>query len=183
MAKRDRFFAGFGAALFLVTSSALTVAVIISLSHGSNNAANTTASTTATKSSSNSIAALDFKKGSILPAQLYKPGSQNPTGLQYIDVVKGTGPVVKAGATIKADYVGFLLSNGTVFDDSAADGGPATFPLSQVIPGWTEGIPGMRVGGTRELFIPSALGYGKQGTTGIPPNSNLGFFVQVEAVE
>lgn len=182
MAKRDRFFAGFGAALFLVTSSALTVAVIISLSH-SNAPANTSSNSTAAKSNSNSIAALDFKKGTTLPSQLYKPGSQHPSNLQYIDVVKGTGPVVQAGATIQADYVGFLLSNGTVFDDSTADGGAATFPLTQVIAGWTEGIPGMRVGGTRELLIPSALGYGKQGNAGIPANADLGFFVQVDAIK
>ncbi len=179
MAMGNRFFAGFGALLFLVTSSALTVAVIVSLSSSNNNVSNTT---TPAKSNS-SLATLDFKPGAQLPTQFYTPQTKPLSHLQYSDLVKGTGAVVKSGDTITADYVGFFADNGKVFDDSALHGGAQTFSLSGVIPGWTVGIPGMRVGGVRELLIPSSMAYGSKGNSAIPPNSDLGFFVQVDAVK
>ena len=162
---RHRLFAGFGAILFLVTSSALAIAVVISLivnNSSSNNSSNT---------SNNAI-------GSTLSG--YKP--VNVTQLSYKDLKVGTGPVVPAGATISADYVGALASNGVIFDASSAHGGPQTFPLSGVIAGWQEGIPGMKVGGERELFIPASLAYGSQGNAAIPPNSALVFLVTVRSI-
>ena len=72
-----------------------------------------------------------------------------PTELQTTDLVEGTGDPVPAGATVTVDYIGVSCSTGKIFDSSYSRGQPATFPLDQVIPGWTQGIPGMKVGGQR----------------------------------
>ncbi len=80
--------------------------------------------------------------------------------LQKIDLVEGTGEEVKPGATITAHYTGAYAVNGEIFESSKDSGQPATFPLNSVIPGWTEGVPGMKVGGKRRLIIPGAQAYG-----------------------
>jgi FKBP-type peptidyl-prolyl cis-trans isomerase len=74
------------------------------------------------------------------------------------------------------------MSNGVIFDASADHGGPISFPLSGVIAGWSQGIPGMKVGGSRRLLIPANLAYGSQGNSGIPPNSDLVFDVTVTKI-
>lgn len=187
MAKKERIFAGFGAALFLVTSSALTIGVIMTLSSSSNNNQTTnitnSAPTSNKSTNSNSIAAQYFKDGTVVPG--YKPQTSPLSNLEVADVTKGTGTTVKPGATVKVDYVGFLADSGQVFDTSAAHGGPVSLQLKQgsLITGWVEGIPGMKVGGTRELLIPAAMGYGSQKVNSIPPNSDLGFYVQVDSVQ
>lgn len=99
------------------------------------------------------------------------------TELVTEDLVVGDGEEVPAGATVTVHYAGVLL-DGTEFDASFG-GQPATFPLSGVIPGWTEGIPGMKVGGRRLLVIPPDLAYGSAGQGPIPPNSPLVFVVDV----
>jgi FKBP-type peptidyl-prolyl cis-trans isomerase len=83
------------------------------------------------------------------------------TELQIIDLTEGTGAVVPEGATITADYTGAYVVNGEIFESSKDSGQPATFPLSGVIPGWTQGVPGMKVGGIRRLVIPGTLAYGE----------------------
>lgn len=94
--------------------------------------------------------------------------------LQTIDLVEGTGQEVKAGDTITAHYTGAYSVNGEIFESSKDSGSPATFPLSGVIEGWQQGVPGMKVGGTRRLIIPGALAYGvapegyTPGSTGRP---------------
>lgn len=110
-----------------------------------------------------------------------------PTSLVVQDIVKGTGPVAKPGETVSVQYVGVLYANGKQFDASWDRGAqPFTFPLgaAQVIPGWDRGVPGMRVGGRRQLTIPPELGYGPQGTPdgSIPPNSALIFVVDLKKV-
>jgi len=105
--------------------------------------------------------------------------------LQYNDVVAGNGEVVKAGATVTAHYTGALASDGTIFQ-SSHDGQnqPIEFPLSGVIQGWTQGVPGMKVGGKRRLFIPAQLAYGEQSpSANIPPNSDLVFDIEITAVK
>lgn len=104
--------------------------------------------------------------------------------LQRIDLKDGTGETVKEGATITAHYTGALASNGTIFQSSLDMGQPATFGLDQVIPGWTEGVPGMKVGGTRRLIIPAELAYGAQSPSAdIPPNSALVFDIELIQIE
>jgi FKBP-type peptidyl-prolyl cis-trans isomerase FkpA len=101
------------------------------------------------------------------------------TDLQKIDTVVGTGAEVKAGDTVTVHYTGALVKDGTIFESSKDSGTPATFGLDQVIKGWTQGLPGMKVGGTRRLIIPAALAYGAQATGSIPANSDLVFDVEL----
>jgi len=103
--------------------------------------------------------------------------------LRFDDTAVGNGETVQSGDTITIQYTGALASNGTVFDSSRT-GNPAKFPLSNLIIGWQEGIPGMKVGGTRRLFIPAAQGYGASGSGSlIPPNSDLIFDIELLATE
>ena len=100
------------------------------------------------------------------------------TELVTEDLVVGDGEEVPAGATVTVHYAGVLL-DGTEFDASFG-GQPATFPLANVIPGWTEGIPGMKVGGRRLLVIPSDLAYGAEGFPPvIPADAPLVFVVDL----
>lgn len=102
------------------------------------------------------------------------------TELQIIDSKEGTGDVVPEGATITAHYTGALCKDGTIFQSSHDFGKPLTFGLDQVIQGWTKGVPGMKVGGTRRLIIPSALAYGSvRAAANIPPNSDLVFDIEL----
>jgi FKBP-type peptidyl-prolyl cis-trans isomerase FkpA len=100
------------------------------------------------------------------------------TGLQYETLVVGTGVAPTVNSTVKVHYEG-QLTNGQVFDSSIARGTPAEFGLSQVIPGWTEGLQLMQAGGKTRFTIPSELAYGPGGTRGIPPNSVLIFEVEL----
>jgi FKBP-type peptidyl-prolyl cis-trans isomerase len=189
--KRDRAFAMFGALLFLITSSALTIAVIWQVSQSNDTAGNTTtdssASPTPVYSQNPSPPGYEQLTASTnltgAKMESFTPTSTRQTQLQTEDIVVGTGATVQAGATVTADYVGALMGNGTIFDASANHGGPQTFPLSGVIAGWSQGIPGMKVGGTRRLLIPSGLAYGSHATSGIPADSDLVFDVTVVAVQ
>src|SRR4029077_4555933 len=103
------------------------------------------------------------------------------SGLQYWDIVVGTGATAAAGNTVKVHYTGFLTT-GAKFDSSRDRGEPFSFPLGagQVIKGWDEGVAGMKVGGQRQLRIPPQLGYGAAGAGGaIPPNATLIFDVEL----
>ncbi len=104
-------------------------------------------------------------------------------GLQITDVVVGTGPEARSGQTVAVHYTG-TLPDGTIFDSSKDRGQPFSFTLGtgQVIKGWDQGIVGMKVGGTRTLIIPPALGYGDRGTGPIPPNATLHFEVELLAI-
>jgi FKBP-type peptidyl-prolyl cis-trans isomerase len=103
--------------------------------------------------------------------------------LEKIDVIEGTGEEVKPGATVTAHYTGALAADGTIFQSSHDMGQPVTFPLNGVIEGWREGVPGMRVGGTRRLLIPAAQAYGADSPSpNIPANSDLVFDIELVAV-
>jgi len=103
------------------------------------------------------------------------------SGLQYDDLVVGTGAEAKAGQAVTVHYTGWL-TNGKKFDSSKDRKDPFVFPLGggRVIKGWDEGVQGMKVGGKRKLTIPPGLGYGPRGAGGvIPPNATLIFDVEL----
>ena len=108
-----------------------------------------------------------------------------PSGLQYEDTTIGTGAEARAGQHVSVHYTGWLYSDGVKgakFDSSKDRNDPFGFGLGggQVIRGWDEGVQGMKVGGTRVLVIPAALGYGARGAGGvIPPNATLLFEVEL----
>jgi FKBP-type peptidyl-prolyl cis-trans isomerase FklB len=104
------------------------------------------------------------------------------SGLQYEVIKEGTGASPKATDQVTVHYTGTLL-DGTKFDSSVDRGQPATFPVNQVIPGWTEALQLMKVGGKYKLYIPPALGYGERGAGGeIGPNSLLVFEVELVSI-
>ena len=107
-----------------------------------------------------------------------------PTVLVAEDLTPGTGADVVASSTVTVDYIGASCSTGKIFDSSYASGQPATFPLSGVIKGWSEGLVGMKAGGSRLLGIPSDLAYGPSGQQGadIGPDEALWFVVDVKSV-
>jgi peptidylprolyl isomerase len=110
------------------------------------------------------------------------PSGAAPTKLVVKDLVKGTGAEAKVGKSITVNYVGVLFHGGKVFDASWKRGEPTTFTLEpgRLIAGWTQGIPGMKVGGRRELVIPAALAYGAKGSPpSIPPNAPLVFVIDL----
>lgn len=100
--------------------------------------------------------------------------------LQVQDLTVGTGEEAKADSTVTAHYTGALTKDGTIFESSLDQGRPATFPLSNVIKGWQQGVPGMKVGGKRRLLIPASLAYGEQGSPPkIGPNEPLVFDIEL----
>ncbi|MBA3757816.1 FKBP-type peptidyl-prolyl cis-trans isomerase [Candidatus Saccharibacteria bacterium] len=103
--------------------------------------------------------------------------------LQKIDQTVGNGAEAKTDSTVTVNYTGAIASSGLVFESSLDSGQPATLGLNQVIKGWTEGVPGMKVGGTRRLLIPAALAYGDQASATIPANSDLVFDITLIAVK
>lgn len=104
--------------------------------------------------------------------------------LQIIDLEEGTGATVQPGDTITAHYTGALCKNGIIFQSSHDFGKAITFRLEDVIRGWTEGVPGMKIGGMRRLIIPSEMAYGSvRAASNIPPNSDLVFDIELTAIK
>jgi peptidylprolyl isomerase len=113
------------------------------------------------------------------------PSGAAPKTLVIKELIKGTGPEAKAGDPVTVNYVGVLYKGGKEFDSSWKRSEPFAFSLGkgQVIKGWDQGVAGMKVGGRRELIIPSELAYGKTGSPPtIPANAPLVFVVDLLAV-
>ncbi len=127
-------------------------------------------------------AAEGAKKGVEYQEKMAKePGAvKTASGLIYLPVKEGTGASPVATDKVKVHYTGKLI-DGTVFDSSVTRGSPVTFPLSGVIPCWTEGVQKMKVGGKARLICPAAIAYGDRSPPGsaIPPGSTLDFEVEL----
>ncbi|MCC7075546.1 MAG: FKBP-type peptidyl-prolyl cis-trans isomerase [Acidimicrobiia bacterium] len=118
------------------------------------------------------------------PAVSVDPATPPPTTLEVQDEIVGSGPEAHAGDTVTVNYVGVAWSTGQEFDSSWQAGQPATFVLGQLVPGFNQGVEGMRVGGRRRIVIPPDLAYGAQGRPpAIAPNETLVFVVDLLDVE
>lgn len=127
----------------------------------------------------------NLKKGqAFLEANKSKDGVKTTaSGLQYIVMKEGAGAKPTLNDKVTTHYHGTLI-DGTVFDSSVERGQPASFPVSGVIPGWTEALQMMTVGSKYKLFVPANLGYGERGAGGkIGPNSVLVFEVELISIE
>ncbi len=180
--------ATFGVALLIAgcgsSGSSSTIGV------GEENSANNTLATSTSTAPTTSTAAATASVKTPASGPLSKeptvtpPSGPPPPKLVTKELIVGTGPEAKAGSSVTVNYVGVLYKGGTVFDASWKRN--ETFPFvlgkGQVIPGWEQGIVGMKVGGRRELIIPSGLAYGAKGSPPtIPPNSALIFVVDLLA--
>ncbi len=117
--------------------------------------------------------------------QIDRPEGPAPTDLEKTDISVGDGQEAKSGDTVSVHYVGVSHSTGDQFDASWDRGEPLRFGLGagQVIPGWDQGVAGMKVGGRRQLVIPPHLAYGERGAGGvIKPNETLIFVVDLIGV-
>ena len=111
------------------------------------------------------------------------PAETLPSGVKVTHTLVGSGANPKASDAVKVHYRG-TLANGTEFDSSYKRGLPATFPLSRVVPCWTEGMQKIKVGGKATLTCPPATAYGDRGAGGVvPPNATLTFEVELLAIE
>ena len=161
--------------LFIASSLAVSIGVIMELIKGGDTAKTTNSSTTK----------IEPQEGKLQGTKLadFTPVATVDT-LQKIDIKEGTGEVVQAGATVTAHYTGAVAADGTIFQSSKDTGQPATFPLANVIAGWQEGVPGMKVGGIRRLVIPAAQAYGATppNGSGIPANAPLVFDIELISI-
>jgi FKBP-type peptidyl-prolyl cis-trans isomerase len=119
------------------------------------------------------------------PAPDTKTTASTPSGVRYAILTPGRSAIVaQVGDRVSVHYTGWLTS-GKQFDSSLGSGEPFEFTIGrgEVIAGWDEGVAGMKVGEKRKLVIPPSLGYGAEGTTGIPGNSTLLFEVELLAIK
>ncbi len=158
-------------------------------SAGATAAASTAAASSSTSSASASATSTTTSNTPLPAALKTKPKVTVPSGsppkqLVVKDLIKGTGPAATANSTVNVQYVGKVYKGGKQFDASWTDGSgqPVSLPLSGVIKGWQQGIPGMKVGGRRELIIPPSLGYGSTAQSKIPANSTLVFVIDLHGV-
>lgn len=178
-----RIFTLFMAILFLGTGLVTGIIVIISAisQNNANKKANSSSSQTCpTPAPSTSVTKL---QGTQLSG--FTPVSSVPT-LVKTDLKVGTGAVAKASDNLFVTYTGAVAATGTIFQSSLDSySGPICLSLSEVIPGWQSGIPGMRVGGTRQLLIPASQAYGASppANSGIPVNAPLVFDITLFKVQ
>ncbi|HEY2587422.1 MAG TPA: FKBP-type peptidyl-prolyl cis-trans isomerase [Tepidisphaeraceae bacterium] len=135
----------------------------------------------------NSTGAWVNSKGAAVFAVKQPKYVRQADGVKIATVEAGSGPTISAGQSATMMYTGYLASNGKIFDYSGAHS-PDTFTFTveaspeQVIPGFDQAVVGMQVGETRAVYVPSALGYGKEANGSIPANSNLVFLITLESI-
>lgn len=168
--------------LLLIIGACLALAVA-----GCGSSSSTTSSETAASTSTEeSTAAKETESTKKTKPKVTVPKGAPPKKLEVKDLEEGSGATAKSGDRVSVNYVGVNYKTGKEFDASWDRGEPFTFTLGagEVIPGWDQGVAGMKVGGRRELIIPPELGYGPAGAPpAIPPNETLVFVVDLEAVE
>jgi peptidylprolyl isomerase len=180
--------ATFGAAILIAGcgSSGSSSTIGVGNENTSDNALATSTSSTPAAATSPATASIKTPASGPLSKEptVTPPSSPAPSKLVKKELIVGTGPEAKAGDAVTVNYVGVLYKGGKVFDASwkRNETFPFTLGKGQVIPGWEQGIVGMKVGGRRELIIPSELAYGAKGSPPtIPPNSPLIFVVDLLA--
>lgn len=176
---RDRVFALVMAVAFLVTTIGVGIGVIWQIREdGRKNKTSADASQQQqVKTQQDSANKLEGKK-----MENFTPIAKVDK-LQIIDLEEGTGEVVKPGDTVTVDYTGAVASTGTIFQSSKDFGEPVSFSLDGVIAGWTEGMPGMKVGGKRRLIIPTDKAYGANPpSASIPANADLVFDIELHKI-
>jgi len=168
--KRDRIFALVVVLLFVGTTFSISFAVIWQMIQDSH-----------TNKRSSTTVSTNKLQGTKLSG--FTPTSQVDQ-LQVIDQQAGTGDAAKAGDTVTVDYTGAVAATGVIFQSSLDSGQPASLSLGQVIKGWQDGIPGMKVGGKRRLVIPAADAYGANppSGSGIPANAPLVFDITLHSI-
>lgn len=164
------------AILFIITTVGFSGVVIWQMTQETKNAKTETAQNQEQQDQTNQPK--DYMKD-------FEPlGDERVTELTVTDKVVGTGAEAVETSTVKVTYTGALAKDGSIFDSTDTRGGePAEFPLDQVIPGFKQGIAGMKVGGERRILIPAELGYGQEGGGTIPADSDLVFDVKLVEVK
>lgn len=168
----QRIFALTMAAVFLISACAFSAFVIYDMQQSRNKGAAEKASASTQQGASAGKALENFNP------------QESVASLEVIDTKVGEGEEATAESQVTVDYTGAVAATGLIFQSSKDTGQPATFSVNQVIEGWKQGIPGMKVGGERRLVIPAELAYGAnppQGS-GIPPNAALVFDVTLKEV-
>jgi peptidylprolyl isomerase len=157
----------------------ITASVIALTAVGCGGGDDSTDSTAASESPSGAAAESSAEK---TKPKVEVPSGAPPTKLEIEEIEPGTGPEAKAEDLVTVQYVGVNYKSGKEFDASWDRGEPFTFTrgAGEVIPGWDQGVEGMKVGGRRELIIPPELGYGAQGAPpAIAPNETLIFVIDL----
>lgn len=182
-------FAAVAAALGLAACGGSSKAGGVQLAPGggpTNTTISTVTATTTTSTTSTTATTVATPASGPLSKEptIKRPTGPAPTKLVVKNLITGTGASAEKGDTVYVNYVGELYKNGKIFDASWKDTPGKTFSFvlgeGQVIPGWDDGLVGMKVGGRRELIIPPADAYGKSGSgSTIPPNSTLIFVVDL----
>jgi len=180
----------FMALLFVVTGLGVGIYAFWQGTHQNNGSSSPTAQTqgpTCTNDASLQIAGSSTSSAKLAGTKLanFTPVAHTAS-LSCIDAKTGSGAAVTSASTITAQYTGAVAATGTIFQSSLDSGGqPFSAALSQVIPGWQEGLLGMKAGGERRLLIPAALAYGATAPagSGIPANADLVFDITVLAIQ
>lgn len=170
--------------LLLIVGACLALAAVAGCGSSSSTSSETTSSPSSEETTTSKEAETATKKKT--KPKVTVPNGAPPKKLEVKDLEAGSGASAKAGDSVTVNYVGVNYKTGKEFDASWDRGEPFTFTLGagEVIPGWDQGVEGMKVGGRRELIIPPSLGYGSAGAPpAIPPNETLVFVVDLEAVE
>lgn len=160
----------------------LTVLLALTAGCGGGEQSGSDSSGGAGSSSSSSAASTDTSAPTKVEEASFKT---TPSGLKYAVIKEGSGAAAKDGDGVQVHYTGWLKDGGKKFDSSVDSGKPFEFPLGagQVIPGWDEGVKGMKVGEKRQLVIPAKLGYGDAGAgADIPGGATLVFDVELLGV-